>query len=510
MKAIRSIIICISLIASLASCFGIKPENYPELSPVNIVSLSDTINADLGVELHYEGITIESDLPVNIEWAYGEPEKNTTIEQHRFASRTVLETTSSAIDYTFTKLGSFILRMRVDNGESVAYKFFRLNVNSGLDEGVAILDNDSEDNTSIVFLKTLTAEEAARGDQELFTVIPAEGMRCGRALYMSSYNVSSMKSEQAGFVVATTDESGTVYLFAPKTFELVMSDKMAAWGTEFSGFSGEYGGAHDFGVFFNGADGRIFRFDLILGYLNDITNFPEGLTHSYAARTRSFVTASTSNYPFFFNDELIATRTTVSSGVKIYRQEGYRIVNLAAARTSSNTYPVYVILQSESDPSSYRIQRIYLKSGGSMTWATEPDESGVERVSHYDFTSQALKMDGRSKMVNTKKSNDVYYSFSNAVYRWSLSAPPGNVPAITLPPGEEIRDMCVNYMGPYAAKDNLDPGEDLLYILTYNPGRPGDNKGSLYIYRISDDSMVRSMEGICKNPVSVIYKYRLS
>ena len=446
---------------------------------------------------------------MSLEWAWGEPEKNTTVEQHRFASRTILETTSPTIDHSFTKLGSYILRLRADNGESVAYKFFRLNVNSGLDEGVAILDNDADGNTSIVFVKTLTAEEAARGDQEIYNVIPTEGMRNGRAMYMSSYNVSSMKSEQAGLVVATDDRDGTMYLFAPKTFELVMSDKMSSWGTGFGGFSGEYGGAHDFGVFFNGSDGRIFRFDLILGYLSDISNFPEGLTHAYNARTRSFATSATSNYPFFFSEDKMATRTTVSSGVKTYSQEGYRIVNMAIARTSSNLYPLYVLLQSKTDPTAFRIQRAYCKSGGSSTWATEKDEADNDVLWHYDFSSQNLKMDSGSIMVNTKKSSDVYYSYGNAVYRWSLSAPPAVTTAIRLPEGEQIVDMCVNYMGPSAAKDNIDPGEDMLYILTRNPSRSG-KKGSLYIYRFSDDSLERALEGICDDPASVIYKYRIS
>lgn len=506
MRKTLGILITLAATLSLASCFGIKPEDYPALSPVRIISQSDTINADLGIMLHYEGISIESELPVSIEWAWGEPEKNTTVEQHRFASRTVLETTSPTIDHTFTKLGSYILRLRVDNGESVSYKFFRLNVNSGLDEGVAILDNDADGNTSIVFVKTLTKEESARGDQEIFNVTPVEGMRNGKSLYMSSYNVSSMKSEQAGLVVATADQDGTMYLFAPKTFELVMSDKLSGWGTGFAGFSGEYGGAHDFGLFFNGSDGRIFRFDLILGYLSDISNFPEGLTHAYNARTRSFATGATSNYPFFFSEDVIATRTTVSSGVKTYSQDGYKIVNMAIARTSSNLYPLYVLLRSQSDPNSYRIQRAYSKSGGSSTWATETDSN---ELWHYDFSSSELKMDDSSIMINTKKSSDVYYSFGNAVYRWSLSAPPATSPAIRLPEGEQIVDMCVNYMGPYAAKDGIDPGEDLLYILTFNPSRSG-KKGSLYIYRFSDDSLERSLEGICDNPQSVIYKYRIS
>ena len=494
----------------LASCYGVKAEHYPELSPIQIVAQSDTINADLGVELHYEGIAVASSLPVTYEWAYGLPAANTTVEQHQFASRTVLDTESPNIDYTFTHLGSYILRLKVDNGESIAYKFFRLNVNSGLDEGVAILDNDADGNVTIQFLKTLTAEEKIRGAQELFSVRPAEGMRNGKQLYMSSYKLSGATKDEAAFVVATDDAEGTMYLFESRTMELVRSDRMSAWGTSFSAFSGEYGGAHDFGVFFNSTDGRIFRFDLVLGYLNDIANFPEGLTHAYLARNRSTGAGATSNYPFFFGEDVLATRTTVSSGVKEYRQEGFKVGNMAMARTLGDAFPLYVLLQSKSDPQAYRIQRANRISGGTSTWATMKDENDQEVLYHYDFTSSDLKMDSQSKMVNTKCSGDVYYTYDNAIYRWSLSAPPATAPTITLPEGEQIRDIAVNYMGRSAAHDGQDPGEDLLYILTYNPARSGERKGSLYIYRFSDDTLLRSVEGIAENPVSIVYKYRVS
>ncbi len=77
---------------------------------------------------------------------------------------------------------------------------------------------------------------------------------------------------------------------------------------------------------------------------------------------------------------------------------------------------------------------------------------------------------------------------------------------ITLPAGEQIRDIATNFLG----KDKGDNGEDLLYVATYNPSRAGEKKGSLYVYRFSDDSLVKSYEGVFWDPVSVIYKYRVN
>jgi len=487
------------------SCFGIQEENYPDLSPIIITAQSDTINAQLGVELHYTGISIESEGDVTCEWSYGEPKSNTTVEQHQFATRTVLETTSPTIDYTFTKLGSYILRLKVDNGESIVYKFFRLNVNSGFDEGVAILDNDPEGNASIAFIKTLTAEEKARGDQEVFHLAPVTGLRNGVALYMCNASLSNL-GDQAGFAVATADADGTMYLIQPKTFELVISSGMRPeFGTACREMGGEYARVHDMGSYCISEDGRVFRFDLLLGYITEITGFPTALERVTGALNRSSATSASTIYPVFFNKDWLCVRSSVSAGVKRITQEGYEIVNVACARTS-NLYPVYAILRSKADPSAYRIQRTTFSSGGTTTWQVVDGE-----VFHTDFRTTDLKMDMQSKIVNTKASSDVYYTYGNAIYRWGLGTSPGIRPAISLPQGEQIRDIATNFMGKAAAAStSLDVGEDLLYVATYNPGRSGDRKGSLYVYRFSDDSLVAAYEGICHDPASVVYKYRIN
>ena len=64
-----------------------------------------------------------------------------------------------------------------------------------------------------------------------------------------------------------------------------------------------------------------------------------------------------------------------------------------------------------------------------------------------DFTTSDLKMDENSKFVNTKHSADVYYTFGNAIYRWSLISAPATKPTITLPAGEQIRDIATNFKG---------------------------------------------------------------
>lgn len=81
-------------------------------------------------------------------------------------------------------------------------------------------------------------------------------------------------------------------------------------------------------------------------------------------------------------------------------------------------------------------------------------------------------MDENSIMVNSKNSSDVYYSYGNKIYRWSLTSAPPITAKLTLPDGEIIRSMATNFMGDFGD----DTQETLLYVATYNPTGPENSK----------------------------------
>ena len=118
-------------------------------------------------------------------------------------------------------------------------------------------------------------------------------------------------------------------------------------------------------------------------------------------------------------------------------------------------------------------------------------------------------MDRNSIMVTSFNAPDfIYYSYDNAIYRWTPTTLPPTSPKITLPKGEQIMSMCTNFMGSFQGAEGT--FETLLYVATWNPDRAGENKGSVYIYQFSDDSLVKKYEGICAKPVKIMYKYRIS
>lgn len=501
----KKVFACGVVALALTACFGIKEENYATLAPIAIETASDTINAQLGVALHYEGIRISSSRPVTLEWAYGLPAKDTSPEQGKFDSRTVLPSTSETLDHTFTEIGSYVLRLKADNGESIAYHYFRLNVNAGYDEGVAILDRGEAGQSALAFVKTLTAQEKEEGEQELFYFDPVDGLREGVSLFITDATLSYGAGNQTAFVILTADEDGSIYLLDAKTLELVQKTAMRpVFGTVPREVGGEYARQNDMGLFFISEDGRAFRYDMLLGYITEITSPYTPIDRVFAGLNRTVATGASDRYSFFFNSKTLFIRNSSSAGIHaLDADEGYRIVNAAVARTRSSQQ-LYVLMQSVQEPETYRIrsaQKSFTSSIYNNSWGSFVN----------DFSAESLKMDSHSIMLGVKKSNDVYYTYGNAIYRWGLSTAPPTSPSITLPEGEQIMDIASNFMGVAASGvGGPDNGEDKLYVATYNPGRSGEKKGSLYVYSIVDNSLLAAYEGICHTPRKVIYKYRMN
>ncbi len=508
MRKLTLFLFIASVTALFSGCYKVEPHGYKNLSPITINAVSDTISVNLGTELVYNGLDIVSSKEVTFEWAYGAVKSGTVIDQHQFEKIEIISNTRT-INYTFSKVGSFLLRLKVDNGESIEFKYFTLNVNSGYDEGVAILSNDDEGNGSLAFVKTLTTEEIAKGEQQVFTnIFSVEGkpLKNGTSMYMSDNTYGGIT--YSGFLIATNDEDGTIYHMDCKTFELYMTAKMKDYGTYCAEFGGEY--AEDkaaFGCFFRSADNRLFRYDMNGGFVNVITDANAFSIDRIVdgPNKASSATAKTYRYPIFFNTDKVGTRKNASSGVRYLESDGWEVVNVAVERsnTSTSNFPIFMLYRKKSDPDSCKTK---VCGQGCYSYGTKKEEG--EATAHdieYKFKTSDLKMDGKSKILANRSSSDVYYTYDNAIYRWGLTTPPGSRPAITLPQGEIIKDIATNFKGRKATD-----GEDLLYVATYNPSRSGEHKGSLYVYRYTDDTLVKSYEGICDNPTSVIYKYRIN
>ena len=491
MKNTVSKILCAVLaIPMVAACYSLEDEQYAELSPITFNEVSSTINVMTGEELVYDRLEVTSELPVTYEWAYGPKKTTGATSEYDMQSMEVISDKPD-IQYTFTRIGQYILRLKVDNGESIEFKYFTLNVNSGVDEGLLILNNDDAGNGALTFIKKRTEDEVAADAQEIwddiFLTLNPESTPLSKVTDMFMADHTAKSIQYSALLISTDDDQGRIYNLDPKTLQLnIINTMQPEFGTSAAAFAGvEASGSNAFYTVIRGADQSVYRYDLFgsfVGKLNDVSKF------GGAVRSKTLV-YNTNRKGAMYNGTTIFRLYNAKE--YSWTLDGYDIVNFSAARSSSYCY---ILFRSQTSSSQYMIKRI---------------SAGLTSASFTDvisFTSDNLTMDENSIIVGSKNSSDVYYTFDNKVYRWGLTTAPASSPVITFPEGEEICDMATNYMDEYG--DGTE--ETLLYIATYNPSRASEKKGSVYVYDIATQTLQKSYEGICDRPVRLMYKYRIS
>ena len=477
----------------LVSCFGIDEGNYKELAPITFNEVSSVVDVDLGQELVFDKLQVTSEKPVEFQWAYGPKKINAAKDEWDMESIEVISN-DPQIRYTFKKLGQFILRLRVDNGESIEYKYFTLNVNSGLDEGLCILNNDAEGNSALTFIKKRTEDEVAANDQEIWpdvfkTINPDQSITNATDIFMSFHEKNGVFAQ---ILISTNDERGTIYKLEPKTFALMAMNRMQeVVGTYCAGFTGHNasGATYNY-TLMRGANGHTYRYDLFGDFIGERFDATAAglVTGQY-----TMIYSSNNKYPSTNQKSMLYNETTLfqpgSGKVTAVTLDGYKVINLASDRDANKTY---VLMQSDADPESFTIK----STNGSLS----------KYANVKDFTAEKLNMDKNSIMVNAKNSADVYYNFENKVWRWGLTTAPSESPVstIVIPEGETITAMGTNFMGDFP--DGTD--ESLLYVATYNEST---GKGSLYVYDILTEALKATYKDVCNGrPVKLLYKYRIS
>lgn len=480
----------------VSACYGIENEEFAPLSPITFNDAPSVINVNIGEELVFDALEVKSEKPVEYEWSFGR--RKQTGDIYEMADITLISN-EPEVRYTFNRVGTYILRLKVDNGEDIQFKYFTLNVNSGMDEGLLILCSDESGKGSLSFIKERTPEEVEADAQEIYPDVfslinPDQTLMNPTDIYLSVHEAKDV--QYRSLLVSTNDAEGSIFKLEPKTFEFYNRLSMKSeTGASCLGFAGDAASGTTYNyAFMVGDNGHTYRYDLFGDFVVERADATATALVDKAF-SDTYHTSSTAvkatRKPILYNENMLIQ--PVNAKVTKLAASGYRIVNLCSSSTKNL---LYVLLESESNPGTYCIK----SSTGTL---------GSYKAVLADFTlEEGLKMDRNSIMVNSFRSADVYYSFDNAVYRWGLTSKPATTPKIILPEGEQIVAMCTNYMGAFTDESG-EVFETLLYIATYNPARSG-KKGSVYIYKFKDDSLIKSYEGICDKPVKLLWKYRIS
>lgn len=493
MKRLFLRILAVATLLSATACFGVKDEDFKELSPITFNEVSGVIDVNIGTELVYTDLKVTSSLPVTYEWSYGQRKQNGSLED--MVNITTISDKAD-IRYTFNRVGTYVLRLKVDNGEDIVFKYFSLNVNSGMDEGLMILCDD-DDKGSLAFIKKMP-ETAGEDEQEIYPDVfsllnPDQELVKPTDIFISAYTKSGV--QYRSLLISTADEEGSIFKLEPKTFEYYNKVSMQDnGGTYCKGFSGESASSAAYYTLMAGADGRTFRYDLYGDFVAERADASATAKIDRSGRLlyRTSATGKANLKNVLYNEEMMIQPDNAK--VTTLGFSGYKIVNFSPIALKNL---VYVLLKKDDAEDTYRIQ----STTGSL---------GKAKDVVNDFVVEGgVRMDRNSVMVTSVNApNYVYYSYDNAIYRWTPTSMPPTAPKITLPEGERIVSMCTNFMGSFQGEEGT--YETLLYVATWNPDRAGDKKGSVYVFQFSDDSLVKKYEGVCGKPVKVLYKYRIS
>ena len=476
---------------ALISCYGIEEEHYRELAPVTVSGVDEVIYAKATETLRLDGIRIESanDREVACEWAYGKPEGD-----FPGMADSIYLSDSPTLDYTFNSAGSYVLRLKVDNGESVGFHYYELRVQAGFDEGYLILCNDEEGKGSMAFVKKRSPQEEAEGAQEVWedllaTINPSYAFRDLRDVYVFS------SSSESGVLITSGDEEGSIYHLDPTSLEVTFRLRaMDEYGTRTGRILGEKTSRGHYSYVI-GDDGKAYRYEFASDLLA-VRQTPYPVKYGYQSYYANTVQGT--RVPLMFSESGVVGFP--NSNIKGFGvPDGYEVINAAGTRVGTEEY--YVIARSTAgEPRKVQI----IKSNSGI--------SSQSTVLEYD-ESRPMLIDRNSTMVPTKVSNNIYYNYDDKIYHWAmLSVTPtlpaeGDRPDITLPEGERIMAICSNAM-PSTSATTVD--DDLLLIATYNPAATDRKPGSLYIYNLKTLEQVKKYEGICEKPVAVTYKFPTS
>ena len=482
----RKINICFLILLLLTGCYGVEEQELTPLAELTIGNPTDVINADLGIELVFDAqVSSANDQTVKYEWAYGTPNPSSSAVYPIKGDLKVISTDPN-IRYTFTRVGNYIMRLKIDNGESIVFKFYTLNVNSGLDEGILILNTDDQDHSLLTFIKTRTPEEEEEGAQEIYEDIvgminPGIEITKGVDLYIANKN---SEGNYPDLVVSSADDKGSIISMDPRNFELkkVLKVEELYPGVKclnFAGFSSSASGRY---TMMNGTDGAIYRYDLLT---NDVALRTD--SRNLGVEKAYYGTFDDDHYHFFYKESVIYApsyakidSTSVANGSSL---TDYKIVNMVFRRRGSRELWVITRRKSDNNIVLHKMSSTFTQYAKRLDYAeTEP-----------------MAMDENSEMITTRRSAQMYYNYDNKVYRWDYASRIPTIiskPAITPPAGEEITTLGRSY------------DENYLYVGTYNPARSG-KKGSLYIYDFATQNLVKSYEGIVDKPVKILYKYRM-
>lgn len=440
-----------------------------ELSEITISAPHDTLTAYFGEEFVVSHLSVEQsgeELPLAYEWSYG----TLNTDEDGMASYPIKDSLhivshDPELKYAFRELGTFGLRLRVDNGETIRYKYFVLQVDTEFSEGITILSRDGDGKGRISFMRTLTKEEINTGKVPMFRTDIMELINPGTKME----DVTDMVQVNNRLLVCSGD-AGRIYNMDSRTFDIegMTSFKELYPGCAFVKFAGVSANNN---IYLVSRDRRGYVYDYVLDELM-LTEYFKDLDVDAAVSV---------DRPVFVNYETSEFYSLSLGGVNssLNRYVDFNIWGICAVGSS-----VYVMATYKVMPSYIYLSQTTFSLGNPTI------------LQFYD-SPVSLKVNRNSLFAGSKSYSCLYYTCEDGIYYWDLKKQLSTTPVISIPVGMEITSLSMN------------PDGTLLYVGLYEKEGTEALKGHLYVYDVKTSVLVNQCHNIADKPIAIVYKERV-
>lgn len=485
----------LALVMGLSSCISDDSEDVTAFLPTIRIEAADTTmmpvrNFNLGEDaMITPDVSYSGERELIYTWYIGTYKNGVKGEMKKVGEEKTLT-------HRFASGGVYYAHLTVTDGRVGSVKDYRINIRRTFEEGYLIVSNDAQGKGNLAFVKTMTPEELAAGEKQVYMEHIIERMNKGLAvgrLCGAMHGVMTWPKTIHRIIASTDDYS---YFFDPNTFSVISSIR---YEDVVSGFKASGFYADSYSPFaYDAAKKRFVHLNqqYMFGYEQSSfrgQSFQDLFQSSYAAYGSVYYSNLYVDYLAGMVKALnMNTGKFGTTGNRLAREE---IVSCFLSPVQGYVRHNLVLTHSKTEP-----ERWYLHDYTGVAYLAEGDNG---KTTEFTITPATAVPAQGSRFIFSEPNNRYFYAVDNRIYVFvpfgRNPMPDKNQWAVEMPSGETITCM------------NLNARNDEIYVgtMTTSTGR-----GNFYIFKCTDiktdnQGMVRPVathKDIADRISQIIYK----
>lgn len=519
MKKIVYSLIALFLFQSCAkdNSSEIFPKDNPNFSMITITADVDKLSVDYGKEFVFTPKVTQEIENKNLQyiWTANPYDVQNDVIGDQFSCGE-----GSTLNYKFTKLGAYKLRLEVKNEDYSEFKIWDLVVRA-YDKGYFVVGNDENGNTDISFGRILSEAEVLEGkkfefESDVFGTLNPD-IKIKNCIQMSKAVLKNTSND--AFIYIYTPEKA--YVADPNTLNIFMTTSFTDQYPDERILKVSSGDVPAPGVSLFTSKNRIITYSKTSFIFYEMFTYE---TVAYDDITPNIITTNGANSTLIeigidYTNSKIWGMVNVNFGAIVSNTgifdmnewvhiddarpnvfDGYNLLGVSrfngnsADGTSRN---FVVIAQKKGDVNAMKLVTFGLS-------APNFENFELNTETNYEITTPLTYIKG-AQLIPNARYNSFYYANGSEVYIWYPNnlAPNNQLPttsAINLGAGKEITTMSLSY------------DMKQLYVGFYDKNSMDARKGGFYIYNAAEIGInpniepVSRYENITTRPVQILYK----